>query len=297
MKVLRPIAINDDRLTSTTVPEDDYAEWAGGTTYAAGDYCIVIATHRIYRSLQASNTNHAPASSPTWWADVGPTNAWAMFDTSTSSQTTVATSITVVLTPGQFDSLSFINMDCAQVQATLTVGGVTKWTQTVAMVDDTPIADWRDYFAQPILRKSELVLSGIPLYASGVLTVVISATAGDVSCGGLVPGISTSLGGTLAGPALGMVDYNRITTDDYGVRTVSERGYAKRNAIRLYIESNKVDAVYKTLVSLRGQACVWVGSEQNLYDGLVIFGYFKDFSVEIPDRVISFCSIEIEGIV
>lgn len=39
--------------------------WASGTTYAEGD--DVLDRGVLYRSLQASNTNHAPSSSPSWW--------------------------------------------------------------------------------------------------------------------------------------------------------------------------------------------------------------------------------------
>lgn len=39
--------------------------WAGGTTYAAG--ALVSYNGVVYKSLQNSNTNHQPDTSPTWW--------------------------------------------------------------------------------------------------------------------------------------------------------------------------------------------------------------------------------------
>lgn len=39
--------------------------WSSGTTYAAG--ALVLSGGIVYRSLQNGNTNHAPASSPSWW--------------------------------------------------------------------------------------------------------------------------------------------------------------------------------------------------------------------------------------
>jgi hypothetical protein len=39
--------------------------WGSGTTYAEGEDVADLGV--LYRSLQASNTNHAPASSPSWW--------------------------------------------------------------------------------------------------------------------------------------------------------------------------------------------------------------------------------------
>ena len=41
MKIIRPLTITDTMLTASNVAETDYSEFAMGTTYAAGDYCIV----------------------------------------------------------------------------------------------------------------------------------------------------------------------------------------------------------------------------------------------------------------
>ncbi|MCK5605400.1 hypothetical protein KAR91_26145 [Candidatus Pacearchaeota archaeon] len=41
MKIIRPIIITDEMLTASNVPEDDYAEFVMGTTYADGDNVIV----------------------------------------------------------------------------------------------------------------------------------------------------------------------------------------------------------------------------------------------------------------
>jgi hypothetical protein len=67
--LLAPIAITDAILTSTNVAEAVVTAYAGGTTYALGNLVSVATGTRqdVYKSLQNSNTAHAPASSPTWW--------------------------------------------------------------------------------------------------------------------------------------------------------------------------------------------------------------------------------------
>lgn len=40
--------------------------WSGTSTYAEGDDVVHLGV--LYRSLQASNTNHTPSSSPSWWS-------------------------------------------------------------------------------------------------------------------------------------------------------------------------------------------------------------------------------------
>ncbi|MGZ5628659.1 MAG: hypothetical protein ACXWFA_18210 [Methylobacter sp.] len=58
------------------MPETASAAYDPGTTYALHATASVAGALGLiteYRSLQASNVGHAPASSPTWWAKVGDT--------------------------------------------------------------------------------------------------------------------------------------------------------------------------------------------------------------------------------
>ena len=72
MSIVAPTTLTDAMLVSTTVPEALVSEYAGGTTYALAARCgIAVGTAQtVYQSLQAANTGHAPASSPTWWGVV-----------------------------------------------------------------------------------------------------------------------------------------------------------------------------------------------------------------------------------
>lgn len=74
-RMLRPVAVLDATLTSTTVPETVAATYAGGTTYALGDRAgpapVYGDAQTVYESRQNSNTGHTQASSPDWWKVVG----------------------------------------------------------------------------------------------------------------------------------------------------------------------------------------------------------------------------------
>lgn len=76
MNVIPPLTITDARLTSTTVVEVAPAAYAGATTYTLNATASVAGAAgliTVYKSLQAANTGHTPASSPTWWASIGDT--------------------------------------------------------------------------------------------------------------------------------------------------------------------------------------------------------------------------------
>lgn len=73
-RIVPPVTVVDALLTSSTVPETTVTVWSAGSTYAAGDIRGVAGAHNsqaVYESLAGSNTNHAPASSPTWWKLLG----------------------------------------------------------------------------------------------------------------------------------------------------------------------------------------------------------------------------------
>ena len=128
MKLIRPTTLTDAMLSSSTAPENDYAVWAAGTAYAVGARVILSATHRRYEALAAS-TGVNPASDPTKWLDIGPTNRWAMFDDRVGTATTRAGSLQVVLAPGATDGVALIDTDAESATVTLTVSGSQLYTR------------------------------------------------------------------------------------------------------------------------------------------------------------------------
>ena len=65
-------------LISSSVPEVPPAAHVMGTTYAKDATASAGAVGgliTVWKSLQAANTGHTPASSPTWWLNIGTTYA------------------------------------------------------------------------------------------------------------------------------------------------------------------------------------------------------------------------------
>lgn len=71
MKFIRPVAVTTAMLTACNVPETvaEAPAYASGTTYALDAVVSVADSYNLtfYRSLQAANTGHTPASSAEWW--------------------------------------------------------------------------------------------------------------------------------------------------------------------------------------------------------------------------------------
>lgn len=300
MKIIRPMTINDAALVSSNVTEADYAAWSSGTTYASGTRVIVTTpdVHKIYESVQGSNTNHDPITdtTATWWLEISATNRWKMFDGSVGSQTTNATSIAVVVTAdGRADSVALLNVSAATVRVTMTdaVEGVV-YDQTEDMVSDSGITDWYAYFFEPIERKSDIVFGGMPPYSDAQISITLTDTGATAACGECIIGLSKEIGTTDYGAQVGIQDFSIKAADEFGTYTITERSYANRGTFTVWVDAGYVDALKKLLAAYRATPVVYIGSDD--YAATIIYGFFKDFSIDIAYSQKSICSIELEGL-
>jgi hypothetical protein len=296
MKLVRPITITDAMLTSSSVAENDYAAWSSTTAYTTGTRVILTSTHRKYEALAAS-TGVSPANDPTKWLDLGPTNRWAMFDARVGTATTRAASLRVIMTPGAIDALALIDTDAESVVATLTVDGVQVWRGAASFnVGGVAIDNWFSWFFEPIGRKSMMLFLDVPVYETGILNVFISRDnpADIVSCGTLVVGRQFSIGETEHGVDIGIIDYSRKETDQFGVTSVVERAFAKRMSARVVLETSALDDIHRTLASLRATPVLWIGSES--FESLTVYGFYKEFAIDLAYPTVSYCSLTIEGL-
>jgi hypothetical protein len=270
--------------------------WNSGTTYALADTARY--GDRIYESLQGSNTNKQPDTQPTWWLDTGPSNTTAMFDQQSSTSSSRSSPLTAVINAPNVNALALINLSgVATVTVTGTdgVGGTEIYSRTESISDDA-ISGWYDFFFATRSDTADVVLTDLPTRPTLVLTVTMEGT-GTVGCGALLFGRATELGGTLASPKVGILDYSRKTTDEYGTTTFVARAWSKRVSAALHIDNTRLNRIFRTLGELRATPSVWIFDEQPRYSGLlIVYGFFRDFSIDIPYPEHSRCSLEIEGL-
>ena len=298
MKVIKSQAVTDSTLTSTDVPENDYAAWLVGTTYASGDRVIVTTPniHTIYESAQSANTGNNPVGDDgTWWTVVSSTNAWKMFNNVIQEQTVQANGIDVTVEQAQVvTALSAVNVDCESIDVIMTdpVEGEI-FNQNYPMTSYSGITNWYDYFFLAIERKSELVVIGLPPYASASINVVFNG-AGDVKVGALVFGTALTIGDSQYGASFGIIDYSTKAIDAQGRTTITEGTYSDEANIDVVIETGRFAQVKKILTDLRNVPTVWVASEEA--DGTVIYGYYREFNVLYSGPTVSMCPLSIEGL-
>lgn len=295
MNVIRPIAFEGSQLISTNATESVSA-WASGTTYAVG--ALALYSNRIWESLQAANTNQQPDISPAWWTDVGPSNQRAMFDSQVSTATTRATPLTVTVAPGVgVNSLALLGLDATSVTVTVTDGaaGPTVYSRTVSL-DDTQIVDWLAYFFEPYDFRSQLVLTDLPMYGGARITASITAGAGTVACGTMTYGNVYELGDSQRGASAGIRDYSKKETDEFGTTTFVVRAFSGRMEAQLLVPQARLNFVHRLLAALRATPCVWIGSDRSDLQPLTVFGFYRDFNLDIAYPNYSLCRLEIEGL-
>ncbi|MCX7258560.1 MAG: hypothetical protein NTZ64_18090 [Polaromonas sp.] len=292
MKVIKPASILSAVVSTTAVDTD--AEWSSATSYTANQRVTLEATRRIYVCLQPS-LNERPDVSPLAWVDYKPMNKWAMFDSQVSTVTSVAGSLTVVLSPGKVNSLAMFAISGTSVSITVQDGPLDMSpTVRMAELNNAVISDWYEYFFSDNSVLDQYVVTDLPPYVNAILTVTLNGTS--TRCGHLMLGSVYDLGGTEFGATTGITDYSRKDTDEFGITTFTQRAYSKRMNLRLMLGNGRVDYVQRLLASLRATPCAWIGTQVDNYEVLTVFGFYKDFSIEVAYAATAYCSIEIEGL-
>ncbi len=298
MKIVVPISIDDAALLSTNVSETLYTPYDAGYVFSTGDRVQVVGPdlHQVYESLVDSNVGNTPSTSPTKWIYVSTTNPRLMFDGSVTSQTENADSINVsIQTHGRNPCLTLLNLSAAEarVQMIDDLDG-TVYDETHSLVSDSGVDDWYSYFFEPVVRLKDLTVLNMPAYASPIVNITLSAAGETVKCGAALLGPFSEVGDTQYGATVGIQDFSVKQQDDFGNYSIVERAFRKRAAFTVLIDAVRVDTLQQLLASLRAIPAIYIGSD--LYASTAVYGFFKDFTIEIAYPKESLCTIEVEGL-
>jgi hypothetical protein len=155
------------------------------------------------------------------------------------------------------------------------------------------------YFFEPFVQLGEVVLTDLPPYLNAQITLSLSSGSA-VSIGEMLIGTVYTLGaeGTEQGATVGIIDYSRKDTDpDTGVTTFVERAFSKRMSGQFLVNNESINGVQRILADVRAVPSVYIGSENAAYAPLVVYGFYRDFSIDIAYPTKSWCRLEIEGLI
>ena len=291
MILVRPITVTREMIFSSNIEENDAPEWSSTVTYAEAQE--VLYQHRVWESLIDGNLNHAPdtgaLADPPTWLDLGPANAYRMFDVSPSTTSQRAESIEHVINPGRpIDALGFVNVSAASITVErLSPDWTVLWSET-RQVDDVDALG-----SGEVDRATDVVFLGLPLSAD-LLRVTLLEPGGTARCGGCLIGRQARLGDTLFGASIGIRDFSRKDTDEYGTTSIVKRGYSKTADFSLVFDSARLSAVQRQLAAVRAEPTLFVGVTHR--DVTIVYGFYRSFQLVISNPVRSTASIEVEGL-
>jgi len=300
MSIIKPNYLTDAMLTSSTVPETDYAAWAAATNYTLGTRVMraVSGLHKNYENLIAGVNASTPETAPTRWLELGPTNRWAMFDSAVGTSTTIASNLTVVMRPGATGGLALLELIGRQVEITMkTAPGGTVIYSKIVVLDGTLISSFYDWFYTDYSQLGDVVLTDLPVhYVSNELTISITGSSA-VSCGVCHFGEVIEVGQTQYGASVGIVDYSRKSVDAFGNYSITKRAFSKRSDLKLITPAGQFNRIFRSLASVRSTPCVYVGTEELGYEPLIVYGFYKDFSIDVAYASDHLCNLSIEGLI
>lgn len=297
MKLIRPFAVTEAALLYTDVEEDDAPEWGAEDNYSEGQSVMLTTDyHKVYLSLQNANTGNHPASSPEWWVEVGPTNKWALFDRKIGTQTTWGDSFTYTIQcTGRVDSCIFMNAEATEIQVeVLDETDTVQYDETYNMVSNSGINNWYAYYFEDIKLRTTLAVLDLPAFLNPKLRVTVRYPAGTAKLGAMIPGRQKYVGRTQYGASVGIIDYSKKDTDDFGNFIIVERPFSNRGNFQVMVDNQLVDEVHVLLAGYRSTPIVYIGSD--CFGCMILYGFYKDFDIVVQHHSESQCSLQVESL-
>lgn len=246
--------------------------------------------------------NMDPVTNPTYWLYSGASNRWKMFDKSVQSQTTGTTSITASLSFSQrVDTIPLINLTGSSVNVKVTnptYGTVVDKTVQL-LTDEMPVIDLESYLYAGFVQRTEVVFEDIPPYSNNQIAITVTASEGaQVGIGAAVFGqardISSTGLGVEQGARFGIDDYSIKTRDAFGNFVITERAFADRANVTIFVNNSELSSIKNFLTGLRATPVVFIGSKK--HDYLTIYGFYKSWEVDVSYPDFSVLSMEVSGL-
>jgi hypothetical protein len=324
MQIIAPTYITDSTLISCDIPaaSASYPEWDDTVSYITGQRVsvnylidgITPGVHIIYECTWhgAGNIDMYPPdhlnmeSGYYWWTRISATERWKLFDMIVApdranasanvvgcdwesgviweSGTTWATdtyaSMQVTVQPGLIDTVALMNLDAS----------------TVSIIMDDPSAGevYNETDTPSTSTYYNSIFEDLPAYPNATTQLIIRNYSGDVNVGEAIFGAIKTLGKVRPGVNVGLVDYSQKQVDAFGGFSILERAFSKRLDCNVMISTANHSGVMRVLEKYRSTPLVWIISAN--YSTTLIYGYYRDFKISIPNLQIADCSLSIEGL-
>lgn len=301
MRILPPVTIENNNYISSNVTEPDSNDlgaslWVSGNGYTANtSYVYRDTTHMIYKCINNITAGSAASqvlpeisvlSVPPYWAEVQPTNKWALFNYKDSTTTKRASPLVIEIgdLSQRVDSLALVGM----VGVTHVLVEVTQdsWVTTDVIYDQG--------FELP-----SLVLYTLPPYYHVKIRVTLTG-ASNVECKALAVGYYEDAGFVQNGVVSDSVSFSIVERDMYGNSYFQKRRAIPKLSLSTLAEARIVNRLGIVRDKLNAVPAVWCGlnddSTSPFFDTLLLLGIYKNFSISLDNHLASIVQLELEEI-
>ena len=213
-----------------------------------------------------------------------------MFDGYLETQTETSEEISKTFSVAGFNAVVVLNN--YGIEAELTIGSEV---MTISLIRDS-IKDWWDYFFAPSRIGLDCVFY-FPTQGTGTTaTLKIKYPGGTAKCGMCVTGLAKNIMSTGYDLKIGISDYSKYVTNDFGNVYLNPGPWSKTVDAGLFTSKANLDVAFRDIVKNRGTACVFDYNEyqndlteyhtsENGFSSLIVYGYTDDFSSEINSGI------------
>jgi len=291
---VRAIPLTDTVLSSSSVPENDFAAFSGASDYALGDRVIRTQTHRIYEALGAITSGGSnPEDDPLNWLDVGATNRWKPFDYSIADQA-VGDDMEWVLRPPSFvDRVLFFNAECESVTVFVENGGTTLQNETFLMTDNAAVSTFFEWITTPPEFLNTLA---VPILFSNGAEITVTVNGTDAKVGQILFGRLEDLGIAVFDTSVTQRDFSTIEPNIFGVRRIVKRASTFDFNFHVRIQPERAPFLFKRIYEGRGDPSAFLGTSNAKY-GTIVLGLVSKFDLDYSDPSLSNYVIRIDGLI
>lgn len=312
LHMIVPQAINDSVFSSSTAPETDYTAWATATGYIIGDTRIYVAAnvHWVIQCVQAHTSSTGSTNDPikdinattgggAFWVRYSFTNKWKIADGRITDQKAFNGTITdVFVAAANASSLAVFNVTANTVTLTITQTSTAtvRSAQTVSAIETVGITDWWSYFFNAVEYKSEIIFSGVPIYAGDTIQVDVAGLTTN-KIGELVWGIDYSLGLATFPKGIGTIDYSTKDRDTFGNVYITKRPFASTADYKTIFDTSIANRTKRLVAASQSAPVIFYTRTTDSNYGDMVYGIIKSFAIDEVAPNISYLSLQVEGLI
>ncbi|WP_375276363.1 hypothetical protein, partial [Methylorubrum thiocyanatum] len=267
-----------------------YSPYAPGS-YAKDAIVTNVASHRLFKSLVDANS--AALTDITRWQDFSPTNRWAAFDGKRSNQSKRPGELYFeIQATKRVDTIGLLALGASRANIKVEVAGEVLREKNISLISSYGIRGRYSWLFEPIVRKSAIVVSGLPIDLNPKLSITLTGGA-EVAVGHIVHGRSRKLGGTQFGAELGMTDFSKFEEDGFGGLEVLVRGYRDRGSFTVEVDNRAVDGVVTLIKQYHATPVLVVASEN--FASMIYFGLLKFGGIVVSNARKSILAVDVDA--